>query len=382
MKPSKIRSCIYGAISVLGSVLFVAVAAEAVLRFLPVEMSPRTLPLNAAAPVLRAPANTRYAHSVGWNFRNPNSGRVNNDGFFNDQDYGRDGPRPLIAVMGDSYIEAKMVPYQETIQGRLTEDLGGSGRVYSFAMSGAPLSQYVAWASDARKAYAPDAMIVVVVGNDFDESHVRYMIRDGFYHYAEDRDGTLRLRLTEYNPSFWRIVALESALARYLAFHLRVRESWARLKGKVMAFFRPAGDRNAPRYVGNTLAATNEQRQRYSIAVVDAFFRDLPQRSGLRPARILIVLDGLRSSIYQPEKKATEQKSYFAKMRDYVIQTAVEYGYPVVDLHQAFETDYRRNGRRFEFEIDPHWSGYGHGVAARAIMASPWYAEVLGIERD
>ncbi len=147
MKPGKKRTFVFATITILGSALLVAVAAEAVLRFLPVEMSPRTLPLNAAAPVLRAPANTRYAHSVGWNFRNPNSGRINNDGFFNDQDYLLDGPRPLIAVIGDSYVEAKMVPYEQTIQGRLAKDLGKSGRVYSFAQSGAPLSQYVAWSS-------------------------------------------------------------------------------------------------------------------------------------------------------------------------------------------------------------------------------------------
>ncbi len=285
-------------------------------------------------------------------------------------------------MIGDSYIEAKMVPYEETIQGRLAADLGDSGRAYSFAMSGAPLSQYVAWASYAREAYAPDAMIVVMVGNDFDESHVNYMIRNGFYFYAKDEDGSLRLRLSEYNPSFWRIVALQSALARYLAFHLRVRESWARLKRAVTGFLDPAGERNAPRYVGNTLAATNARRRKDSIAVVDAFFRDLPQRSGLRPERILIVLDGLRSSIYHREKEAAERTSFFAKMRDYVMEKAARHGYPVIDLHEVFKADYRWNGRRFEFDFDAHWSGYGHGVAARAIMASPWYAEVTRIERD
>ena len=378
MRPSKTRSLIYGAISVFGSVLFVLVAAEVVLRFFPVEVSARTMALNAENSVLRAPPNTRFSHSVGWNFRHPNSGRVNNDGFFNDQDYSREGPRPLIAVIGDSYVEAKMVPYEQTIQGRLAKNIGKFGRAYSFALSGAPLSQYLAWSSYARESYAPDAMIVVVVGNDFDESRVKYMIRDGFYHYAEDGDGVLRLRLTEYNPSFWRIFMVESALARYLAFHLRVRESWARLKGKVMAFFRPAGDRNAPRYVGNTQAATSAKRQRHSIAVVDAFFRDLPQRSGLRPERILILLDGLRPSIYEPEKEVAERKSYFAKMRDYVIRTAAEHGYPVIDLHEVFEADYQQNEQRFEFDIDAHWSGYGHGVVARAVMQSAWYATVFG----
>ncbi len=223
-------------------------------------------------------------------------------------------------------------------------------------------------------------MIVVVVGNDFDESHVKYMIRDGFYHYAKDGDETLRL--TEYNPSFWRIVALESALMRYLAFHLRIRESWAKLKGKAAVFLGSDADETAPSYVGNTLAATDAKRQETSLAVLDAVFRDLPEYSGLPPERVLLVLDGLRPSVYRPEKEATERKSYFARMRDLVIKKAAENGYPVIDLHEVFKADYRQNGRRFEFDIDPHWSGYGHGVAARAILASPWYAEVTRIERD
>ncbi len=155
MTTSRLRSFAFAVISIFGPVLLVLASAELVLRFLPVEMSVRTLPLDAAHPVLRAPPNTRFSHSVGWHFQNPNSGRINNDGFFNEQDYHRNGPRPLIVVVGDSYIEAKMVPYPETIQGRLAADLTGSGRVYSFAMSGAPLSQYLAWIGYAREPTRP-----------------------------------------------------------------------------------------------------------------------------------------------------------------------------------------------------------------------------------
>ena len=92
----------------------------------------------------------------------------------------------------------------------------------------------------------------------------------------------------------------------------------------------------------------------------------------------MILLDGLRSSIYEPEKEAAERKSYFAKMRDYVIRKAAEHGYPVIDLHEVFEADYQQNEQRFEFDSDAHWSGYGHGVVARAVMQSAWYATVFG----
>ena len=54
--------------------------------------------------------NRPFVNSLGWNFHNVVHGRVNNAGFVNDQDYVRDGP-PLIAVIGDSFIEAQMVAY-------------------------------------------------------------------------------------------------------------------------------------------------------------------------------------------------------------------------------------------------------------------------------
>ena len=51
----------------------------------------------------------------------------------------------------------KSNPHAETLQGRLAADVEGRGRVYSFAASGAPLSQYLVWAEYAREHYAPEA---------------------------------------------------------------------------------------------------------------------------------------------------------------------------------------------------------------------------------
>ena len=186
--------------------------------------------------------------------------------------------------------------------------------------------------------------------------------------------------MTEYVPSFWRTVALKSALARYLAFHLRIRESWTILRTTAMGLFGGSPQRQDPKYAGSTLAAVSEEWRTLSISVVDAFLHDLPKHSGLPPKRILLLVDGLRSSIYAPETAARDQSSFFASMRRYLMAKAAVRGYPVIDLHEVFEADYRRNGKRFEFDIDAHWSAYGHGVIARAVMRTPWYAWVLGGE--
>src|SRR5262249_59427220 len=85
-------------------------AAEIVLRFLPVATGLWTMPVNAAQPVFRFTPNRDFLFSRDWNFSLINPGHINNDGFVNDQDYAENDTRPLLAVAGDSYVEAAMLP--------------------------------------------------------------------------------------------------------------------------------------------------------------------------------------------------------------------------------------------------------------------------------
>src|SRR5215470_12895144 len=166
---SRRRELLLNLLLSLASVFVCVLAAEIVLRFLPVSTGLRSVPVTAADPVLRFTPNRPFTNSLGWELHNVVHGRVNNAGFVNDQDYVRDGP-PLIAVVGDSFIEAQMVPYAETLQGRLATALAGKFRVYSFAASGAPLSQFLVYAGYAVREYGARAVVINVVGNDYDES--------------------------------------------------------------------------------------------------------------------------------------------------------------------------------------------------------------------
>ena len=65
-----------------------------------------------------------------------------------------------------------MVPYAQTLYGRLAEKLAGRFRVYSFGALGASLSQYLIWAGHAVREYGARAVVINLVGNDFDESYV------------------------------------------------------------------------------------------------------------------------------------------------------------------------------------------------------------------
>lgn len=360
-------------LSLLLSLVSVAVcllAAEIVLRFMPVSTGLRSLPVSAADPVLRYAPDRPFVNSLGWDFHNVVRGRVNNAGFVNDQDYVRDGA-PLLAVIGDSFIEAQMVAYPETLQGRLARTLGGKFRVYSFAGSGAPLSQYLIWAGYAVREYGARAVIINVVGNDFDGNLSAYKIGPGFWQFAADPDGTLRLRLNPHETGTLISLARHSALARYLIINLGIQNKLFGIRAiGELIFGKPANAQ--PRYAGNTDASADQKRVADSAAGIDAFFRDLPERVGLPPERVLFTLDGFR---YGPAAQALAG-TYFDLMRRALMEKAAAKGYDVIDLDTRFIPRHARTGESFEFYDDNHWNAAGHEVAAQAVMESKLLARL------
>jgi hypothetical protein len=358
------RELMLNALTVVVAVGVCLLAAEVVLRFLPVASSLRTLSVSPESPVFRVTPNRNFTFSREWDFVLANRGRVNNAGFINDQDYRKEDPLPLLAVVGDSMIEALMVPYPNTLQGRMAKALEGRARVYSFAASGAPLSPYLIWARHAVQDYGAKALVINVVGNDFDESHAAYATRPGFWHYVPDASQQLSLRLFEYRPSLLGRVVVSSALGRYLIFNLQAQAAWQSLKEVLFG-------RNAEaRYVGNTDAVASAERLSRSLAVLDAFFRDLPIYAGLPPSHIMFVVDGLR----YPDVAAAAAGTYFDRMRRAFLEKAASLGYSTIDLDPYFFEHHRRTGQRIEFERDAHWSAIGHGVVFDAVMTSAFLA--------
>jgi hypothetical protein len=330
----------------------------------------RSVPVTAADPVLHFTPNRSFTNSLGWNMHNVVHGRVNNAGFVNDQDYARDGA-PLIAVIGDSFIEAQMVAYPQTLQGRLAAALAPNFRVYSFAGSGAPLSQYLIWAGFAVKEYGARAVVINVVGNDFDESLAAYRVGPGFWQYAPDVNGVLQLKLTPHRAGTLISLARHSALARYVIINLGIQNRLFSVRWLAeLIFGKPANAQ--PRYAGNTDASTDEKRMRDSLAAMDSFFRDVPERVMLPPERVLFTLDGFRSADAAREGQGT----YFDLMRRAFVEKAAAQGYEVIDLDNRFIPRDARTGESFEFHDDNHWNAAGHEVAFEAVMASKLLANL------
>jgi hypothetical protein len=336
---------------------------EILLRFLPVCGAVLAAPVNKADPVFHHdPPNQTTIYSRDWSFSIVNRVHVNNAGYVNDQDYDANDPRPLFAVVGDSYVEALMVPKGETLHARLARAVAPSGRVYSFASSGAPLSQYLVWAKDARSRWRAQALAVVVVGNDFDESLAVYKSEPGFHYYVEQPSGELILRRVDYRRGYLRWWVERSALLRYMLFNMQVVEHLKPyLKG--WPFVRAA---QAEVYVGNTNAEADAVKLARSKAAVDQFLRDMVSFSGWPPDKVVFVVDGIR----YPTDNPVVLTSYFVQMRTYFITEARKVGFEAIDMDEKFFPRVRAGPVRFDFPTDAHWNGLGHGLAAEAVAAS------------
>jgi hypothetical protein len=361
---SKRRSRILAlALGLLG----VCVVAEVALRFTRVSTPLRPRPVNAEHTVFQYEPSRSFTFSRDWNFAVANRGWINNDGFVNDVDYVESEKTPLLALIGDSFIEAAMVPFRDTVQARLANELSGRVRVYSFAASGAPLSQYLVWAEYAKEKYRPDALVISVVGNDFDESLASVSVCPGQHHFVPSETGELELRRFDYQPSKLGPIVYSSALARYLSLNLKLS---TRARALVRSLTGKGAPEGAGEFVGNTWAKVTPERLAQSDQVIDTFLKMLPEKSGLPQSRILFALDGMRPELYDAQALEAASSSYFATMRAHFIAKARALGYEVVDLQAFFVHRHEADGSRFEFPTDYHWNANGHGVVATAIESS------------
>lgn len=357
------REKLFAAIAIFIGLAVPLAIGEVVCRFLPVSAGLMAMPVNEADPVFHFVPNRTVTWSRDWNFSIVNRIRINNEGYVNNQDYNEGDRRPLLAVIGDSYVEAAMVPYRKTLHGRLSAAVSPQERVYSFAASGAPLSQYLVWAREARERWHAQALVIVVVGNDFDESLATYRVGPGLHHYVGTANGELMLQRFDYEPSRFRVLVRQSTLARYLFFNLQARDHLRELVDEILSFVSAA---RAGRYVGNTAATADSMRIARSEAAVRAFLRDLTGYAGWPPGRVLLVVDGIR----YPQDNPAVSGSYFVRMRKFLLAEAERAGYETIDMDPIFFEHFRRTGERFEFPTDGHWNGLAHRLAADAVSNS------------
>jgi GDSL-like Lipase/Acylhydrolase family len=264
-----------------------------------------------------------------------------------------------IAVVGDSFVESLQVPYDRSFAELLAHQRGGA-EAYRFAISGAPMSQYLHMIEREVARYRPDWLIVLLVHNDFDES---FRFKAGRYTSSFRK---LKVEgdqvVAEIPPEPWRPGITEwlrrTATARFFLYRWQVRPE------AIVNLLLPKARADAPYAANVEIDGVLAERQ-HIIAATDYLVERMSVRARDMGAKLILAMDGDRSAIYAglPTSKALELNRIAA-------DAAARHHVPFVDLHGAFAADWARNHRRFEFQSDAHWNEYGHAVVARSLAAA------------
>lgn len=393
----------------------IPIVLEIVLRFFPVFSG---MPVNRSSAVYSFAPNVTIQRSSNWDMSNARKRKVNNVGFISDQNYDSSAKPPLIAIVGDSYIEAMQVDYSDTAEANLLAKCEPNARVYSFGAQFAPLSQYLSWAQYVSQTYQPKIMVVNIVGNDFDESLLSHQMTANnggvpgmqFYDFSNN---TTQLVKIPFKQESWLTQALRhSVLAQYLVRNLGVVNlindyrsrvnSWS-VRGKQSKSVLNVPEENSDslipqksqtaagmnigasrtpeakgkatpetlsEYVGNAKRAYSSEKLQQSKKSVDAFLSDLPSAAKLPPASIVLTVDAERPLIYSPSGRQ-DLDSFFSVMRRYLIEHAQSRGFIVLDLRPSMISQFNADGGRFEFADDNHWNAVGHRLMANALYQLP-----------
>jgi hypothetical protein len=345
---------------------------EGIARLLPVSSPPPLEPVSARNPLARFPPNVDYVYSAGPEFAIRSRKHSNNHGYNNRIDYDPAARLPLLAVVGDSFVEAHEVDAGKSAAELLHAGLERRGRVYSFGVSGGALPQYLMYAQHARQVFNARALAFVIIGNDFDESLLKYKDEPRLHYF----DGAGKIRRVDYELSATKRVLRESAFIRYVMLNMianyRLEQIRSLLRGRAS---RDVADKPSPERMLDRLA---DSRQ-----AVDWFFAHLPAMTGLPPSAIMFVVDGERPALYSEAALAQSrtQNGYQRQMVGYFVEKARAGGYEVLDMERAFIREHRAQGVRFEFPTDRHWNEAGQRVVAAEMAKSATFTRLFGPQR-
>lgn len=415
---SLLKRFFFNLLAILLGLAIIPIILEIGLRFFPVFSG---MPVNRTSEVYSFTPNVTIQRSSNWDMGNARKRQVNNAGFISDQVYDSAAKTPLIAIVGDSYIEAMQVDYRDTAEAHLLAKCAPSARVYSFGAQFAPLSQYLSWVKYASQTYQPQIMVINIVGNDFDESLLSHQIEINaggvpgmqFYDFSHETPGMVTV---PFKQEGWLTRVLRhSVLAQYLVRNVGIVNlvndyrkgiypwgSWSNQSGQnsnapvqsvaqlspqdlqVVGLNKGADKAQTNQtekgvsttsshlsdYVGNAKRAYSPEKLMLSQKVVDTFLKQLPELASLPSSAIVLTVDAERPLIYTTAGQQ-DLNSFFSVMRHYLIRQARMQGFSVVDLRPAMIAQHQLSGERFEFLDDNHWNANGHRLMAKALYQVP-----------
>ena len=296
------------------TVLVLLLAFEGLCRLLPVSTSTET-GYHHDPDILNYPARHDWQVATGWDLRNAQRLQSNNLGFAAHRDFVPD--ERAVALIGDSFVEASMLP-EAARPGRQLEQALGGRPVYAMGGPGSSLLDYADRVRLARQRLKVRDFVFLLEPGDVRQA----ICGSGNVHSACLARGTLEPR-RERQPAAGGLkkVLRHSAAAQYLASQIRLEPQ--QLVQSAVRFFKGPSD-NAP--VNGVPGLEPAAIQ----AVLKEFFGRMGPSSGF--GRVLFVVDG-RHDLKGPPLDAglkVEREAFMAAAR--------EWGALVLDAEEAYGT--------------------------------------------
>ncbi|MFN7665388.1 MAG: hypothetical protein ACK520_16105 [Inhella sp.] len=328
-----------------------ALGLELLLRLLPVSTATMVADhLGAGIPTV--PPHHRWTKATGWDLRNAQTLQANAQGFAARHDFVTH-PQ-AVALIGDSFVEASMLPAPDRLDAQLESRLAGRP-VYAMGSPGSSLLDYghrLRWA--VSRFGVREAVIFMehldVAQSRCDSGNVTSVCWSAW----DDR----MVPVAAAEPGALKRVLRHSALAQYVLGQLRL--DGATLWANVLHQARPAqghevGQRKAvPPPLLSTLPLSDLERTA-TDRIAGLFFEQL---DGL-PVRVVLVVDASRIDLNRGDTGS-------GPARDHFIALARARGLTVVDMAPVFAEHRRRSPLALEVgPYDSHLNALGLSLVAQ-----------------
>lgn len=314
-------------------VLTPLLVAEGVFRILPVSTATQS-DYHWSDKLVTYPPHHRWRSSTGWDLRNPQRLRSNEQGFLSDHDFAPD-PR-AVALIGDSYVESGMLNAADRPAAQLERLLGGR-RVYAMGGPGTGLLDYAERVRWARQSFGIEDVVILMEPGDIQQS----LCGSGNVH-SECLDGSTLAPRSERrpSPSAAKRLARRSVLAQYINSHLKVTPT--RLWAAAVRQSRFAQGHG----VGQPVIQPSAPPLEPDFSVVDAVAAEFFKRiKAAGPGRLLIIVDTDISQRPNRNRPQDPERQRFMNVAREAGASVIDAG-PLYDQH--FETS------KLSLEVGPY----------------------------
>lgn len=312
----------------LGGVILALLALELVFRLLPVSTATRT-GYHIHPYIISYPPNHRFTTATGWDLKNAQRHKANNYGFLADRDFSY-APEAL-GLVGDSFVEANMLPARDRLASQLESMLGGRP-VYALGGPGSSLLDYAERIRFAHETFGISEFVVVLERGD-----IRQALCDSGHNHGPCLDPkSLELRIELQADADWtKRLFRESALAQFLFSQLKLNlgASIRKIRGLQTESRPPVGKVHGEEAIASAISET--------------FFRRV---DGKTPIKIIFLLDVDRTRLFD---EAVQHESGLEVFQDYARRKEMRIVSPLI----AFR-EYRKNSGLI-LEVGPydaHWN--------------------------